>query len=114
MTDCVQFAGLDGVNRNIQALDDVKVKDDIKCVLDMSKDQEQRLSICEIYQENDVYSMDLRREVVELHKYMHSGAYLSSNFGVEIELGLLLQEMADNLWGWAPKTTIVKVTGAPV
>ena len=113
VTDCVQFAGLDGVNRNIEALDDVKVKNDIKSVLDMCKDQEQRLSICKIYQDNDVYSMDLRREVVELYKYMHSGAYLSSNFSVEIELGLLLQEMADNLWGWAPKTTIVKVTDAP-
>ena len=113
VTDCLQFEDLDDVDRKIEALKDVKTKDDIKSVLGACKDQEQRLSICKIYQDNDAYSMDLRREVMELRKYINSGAYVSTGFGVKIEVGSLLQNIADILWGYPPNVTIIKVTGAP-
>ncbi len=50
VTDCLQFEGLDDVNRKIEASDDVKTKNEIKKVLDMCNNKEQRLSICKIYQ----------------------------------------------------------------
>ena len=85
------------------------------------------ISVRKIYQNNDVYSMHLRRQLIKLREYIEGGQYEDET---TLSVSTFLNRVAYELWGWGRFVTqspgalpdvppekrlacVLEVTGAP-
>ena len=126
VTDCLQFEAIKQIDRRpkLKALKNERVEIQVTALYKMIRDGDpDLLSVRKIYEDNDVYSMHLRRQLIKLHEYINGGKYHPQT---TTTVSAFLHTVAYKLWGWGdfvkqspdapPKPReayVVEVTGAP-
>jgi hypothetical protein len=126
VSDCLQFKELQDIDVKVEEIENVVLQSDVKNFLAMCRlNGSDMISMRQIYQDNDPYSLDLRIKVKELHELLEKVAF---DWKSKREAEEFLQEIADKLWGWGKyemktdgnkhtklykKMDVLEVTGAP-